>query len=356
MTVFHSLKIKDVVRETKDAVSISFEVPEALKDAYRFTQGQHLTLKEMLDGEEVRRSYSICSAVGDPELRVAIKRLDGGKFSSHANQNLKPGAMIEVMEPQGRFFTPLDANNRKHYLAVAAGSGITPILSIIKTILKTEPFSRVTLIYGNRRVSGILFLEALEDLKNIFPDRFNLMHILSREHQDAAIFNGRISAAKCEELAAGAIDITTVDDAFLCGPEQMIMDVRDFLLRKGLKSDHIHFELFITDAAIAVGNRPAPIADSGPKRHVKVILGGRKTDIEVAEDGVSILDRALQEGLDLPYACKGGVCSTCRAKVLQGKVEMDINYALEDDEVAEGYVLTCQSHPLTDDVIVDFDV
>ena len=356
MTVFHSLKIKDVVRETKDAVSISFEVPEALKDAYRFTQGQHLTLKELLDGEVLRRSYSICSAVGDPELRVAIKRLDGGKFSSHANQNLKPGAMIEVMEPQGRFFTPLDANNRKHYFAVAAGSGITPILSIIKTVLKTEPHSKVTLLYGNRTVSGILFLEALEDLKNSFPDRFTMMHILSREHQDAEILNGRINAAKCEELCAGAIDITRIDEAFLCGPEQMIMEVKDFLLEKGLGREHIHFELFITEAAIAAGGRPAPAVEAGPKRHVKVILGGRKTDVEVVEDGVSILDRALQQGLDLPYACKGGVCSTCRAKVLQGEVEMDINYALEDDEVAEGYVLTCQSHPLTDDVIVDFDV
>ena len=339
MTVFHSLKIKDVVRETKDAVSISFEVPETLKDAYRFTQGQHLTLKEFLDGEELRRSYSICSAVGDPELRVAVKRLDGGKFSSHANQNLKPGAMIEVMEPQGRFFTPLDAANRKHYLAVAAGSGITPIISIIKTVLKTEPHSKVTLLYGNRKVSGILFLEALEDLKNSFPDRFTMMHILSREHQDAEILNGRIDAAKCKELSAGAIDFTRFDEAFLCGPEQMIMDVRDFLVDTGLDKDHIHFELFITDAAIAASEKPVKVEEAGPKRHVKVILG-----------------RALQQGLDLPYACKGGVCSTCRAKVLQGEVEMDINYALEDDEVAEGYVLTCQSHPLTDNVIVDFDV
>ncbi|MCF8467479.1 MAG: phenylacetate-CoA oxygenase/reductase subunit PaaK [Sneathiella sp.] len=356
MTIFHPLTVKDVVRETKDAVSISFSVPENLKDSYRFTQGQHLTLKQVLDGEEVRRSYSICSAVGDTDLRVAVKRIDGGKFSSHANQNLKPGEVIEVMVPQGRFFTQLAPDNHKSYVAFAAGSGITPIISIIKTILKTEPQSGVTLIYGNRSVSGILFLEELEDLKNIYPDRFNLMHILSGEHQDAELFNGRIDADKCRQLFGGVIDVNKVDEVFLCGPEQMITDVKDFLLTHGMEKEHIHFELFITDAAIKAGNKPVKSTkEAGPKRHVKIILGGRQSEVDVAEDGVSILDRALQEGLDLPYACKGGVCATCRAKVVQGDVRMDLNYALEDSEIAEGFVLTCQSHPLTDDVIVDYD-
>jgi len=355
MTIFHPLRIKDVVRETKDAVSISFDVSDELKDAYRFTQGQHLTLKEKLEGEEVRRSYSICSAVGEPELRIAVKKIAGGKYSNYANENFRPGKVIDVMEPQGRFFTPLSAENAKHYLAIAAGSGITPILSIIKTILKTEPSSRVTLVYGNRSVSGIIFLEALEDLKNIYPDRFSLMHILSREHQDVELFNGRINAEKCNDLFDSVIDVKTVDEAFICGPEQMIHDAEAALEAHGLDKPHIHFELFITEAAKNAGSTPQVIEEAGPKRKVGVILNGRRTEVEVAEEGKSILDTALDVGLDLPYACKGGVCSTCRAKVISGNVRMDVNYALEEDEVTEGFVLTCQSHPLTDDVVVDYD-
>lgn len=355
MTIFHPLKIKDVVRETKDAVSISFDVPDELKDAYRFTQGQHLTLKEELEGEEVRRSYSICSAAGEPDLRIAVKKIAGGKFSCHANENYKPGAVIEVMEPQGRFFTPLVPESAKHYLAMAAGSGITPIMSIIKTILRTEPKSQFTLVYGNRSVAGIIFLEALEDLKNIYPDRFNLMHILSREHQDVALFNGRINVEKCNDLFDSVIDVKTLDEAFLCGPEQMIHDAEAALEAHGFDKSHIHFELFITEAA-KNARSASPVQDEiGPKRQVAVVLNGRRTDVEMTEEGKSILDAALMQGLDLPYACKGGVCSTCRAKVVSGDVRMDINYALEEDEVAEGFVLTCQSHPLSDDVVVDYD-
>lgn len=355
MTKFHPLKIKDVVRETKDAVSIAFDVPEDLKTAYRFTQGQHLTVKEILDGEEVRRSYSICSAVGDPDLRIAVKKIAGGKFSSHANENIRPGAVIEVMEPQGRFFTPLAVENVKHYLAIAAGSGITPIMSIIKTVLKSEPGSRVTLVYGNRTVSGIIFLEALEDLKNSYPERLNIMHILSREHQDVELFNGRIDAGKCAALFDTVIDVATLDEAFLCGPEQMIHDASAALEARGLDKAHIHFELFITDAAKKAGVAPPMPEETGPKRKVGIILHGRRSEVEVAEDGSSILDTALKQGMDLPYACKGGVCSTCRAKVVSGEVRMDLNYALEETEVAEGFVLTCQSHPLSDDVVVDYD-
>lgn len=355
MTIFHPLIIKDVVRETKDAVSVSFDVPDELKEAYSFTQGQHLTLKEMLEGEEVRRSYSICSAVGEPDLRIAVKKIAGGKFSNHANENFRPGAVIEVMEPQGRFFTPLLPENAKHYLAVAAGSGITPIMSIIKTILKTEPSSRITLVYGNRNVSGIIFLEALEDLKNVYPDRLNIMHILSREHQDVELFNGRIDAEKCAALFGSVIDVAKLDEAFLCGPEQMIHAAEAALEAQGMDKSHIHFELFITEAAKNAGLAPPAIEDIGPTRQVAVVLNGRRSDVEMTEEGKSILDAALMQGLDLPYACKGGVCSTCRAKVVTGEVRMDINYALEDDEVAEGFVLTCQSHPLSDDVVVDYD-
>ncbi|MCR9213943.1 MAG: phenylacetate-CoA oxygenase/reductase subunit PaaK [Proteobacteria bacterium] len=356
MTVFHPLKIKKVVKETRDAVSVCFEIPEDLKDAYTFTQGQHLTLKKDFDGEELRRSYSICSAVGEPDLRVAIKQIDGGRFSNFANENFEAGQVIDVMEPQGRFFTPIDPNNAKQYLAMAAGSGITPILSIIKTILREEEDSRVTLVYGNRSVSSILFLEELEDLKNRYPHRFNLMNILSRERQDAEIFNGRINGEKCKELLGAVLDPKMIDEVFLCGPEQMIMDVQDVLADHGISRDHIHFELFITDAALKAGAAPKPVYnEDSPKRKVSIILDGRETEVEASEEGKPILDAALEQGLDLPFACKGGVCSTCRAKIVQGEVRMDINYALEEDEVAEGYVLTCQSHPLTDDVIVDYD-
>lgn len=350
------MTIKKVTRETRDAVSITFDVPTELKEAYKFTQGQHLTLKEKLDGEEYRRSYSICCAVGDDDLRVAIKQIDGGVFSSHANENFAPGQTLEVMEPKGRFYSELNVENANNYLAIAVGSGITPIISIVKTILRTETNSRVTLIYGNRSVASILFLEELEDLKNIYANRLNLMHILSREHQDAELFNGRVTGEKCQQLFNALIDLNKINDVFLCGPEQMIMEVREVLQEGGIEPANIHFELFITDAAIKASGIPKKqTRGEGPKRHVRIIVDGRQSDIDAREDGRSILDVALSQGMDLPYACKGGVCSTCRAKVVRGEVQMDLNYALEDSEVAEGYVLTCQSHPLTDDVIVDYD-
>ncbi|MEP3246583.1 MAG: 1,2-phenylacetyl-CoA epoxidase subunit PaaE [Sneathiella sp.] len=358
MSIFHRLTISDIVRETDDAISVAFDVPETLADDYQYVQGQHLTLKTDVDGEEIRRSYSICSAVGDNQLKVAIKQIDGGVFSTFANSNLAKGQALDVMVPQGRFFTPLSPDHKKNYLLVAAGSGITPIFSILKTILQTEPDSQVTLIYGNRTVSTILFLEPLEDLKNTYPDRLNMIHILSREEQDTDLFNGRIDRAKCERLFNEALNATGFDDVFLCGPEQMIMDVKDFLVEKGLPRENIHFELFITDAAIAATRKAAEDIhsnDAGPNHSVTVILDGQKTEVAIPEEGVSILDAALEMGVDLPFACKGGVCCTCRAKIVQGNVRMDLNYALDDDEVSEGFVLTCQSHPLTDDVIVDFD-
>ncbi len=358
MSIFHQLKISEVVRETEEAISVAFDVPEDLSKDYEYIQGQHLTLKTDVGGEEIRRSYSICSAVGDGQLKVAIKQIEGGLFSTYANQSLTQGQSLDVMVPQGRFYTPLSAENKKHYLFIAAGSGITPIFSILKTVLQTEKESRITLIYGNKTVSSILFLEQLEDLKDTYPGRVNMLHILSREEQDAELFNGRINREKCEALFKGALDIAAIDEAFLCGPEQMILDVKDFLEERGLSKDHIHFELFITDAAIAAAQKPkrdAHADDASPSHTVTVILDGQKTEVAIPEEGVSILDAALEKGVDLPFACKGGVCCTCRAKVIQGDVRMDLNYALEDDEVEEGFVLTCQTHPLTDDVVVDFD-
>lgn len=359
MSIFHSLKVSNITRETSDAIAVEFEVPTHLKSDYEFIQGQHLTLKADVDGEELRRSYSICNSVKDQTLRVAIKKIEDGKFSSFANQNFKIGDTLDVMVPQGRFFTKLSSENQKNYLCVAAGSGITPILSILKTILETEPQSQVSLLYGNKTVSSILFLEQLEDLKNKFPTRLNLVHILSREEQDSDICNGRITAEKCEQVFAGPLSGVNIDDAFICGPEQMTKAVKSFLETRGLDKHNIHFELFISDAAItankAEDDNPAAAVSSGPNHTVKVIMDGRSTDVTISEEGVSILDAALEAGLDVPFACKGGVCSTCRAKVVQGDVQMDVNYALEDDEVEEGYILTCQSHPKSDGVVVDFD-
>lgn len=359
MSIFHTLKISEVVRETEDAISVTFAVPADLKQDYVFTQGQHLTLKSSVQGEDLRRSYSICSAVGDEKLQVAIKQIEGGKFSTFANENFKSGHSLEVMIPQGRFSTPLAAENKKNYLMTAAGSGITPIISIIRTILESEPNSNISLIYGNKTVASILFLEQLEDLKNKYSDRINLIYILSREQQDAELFNGRIDKEKCKILFSGALNVSRFDDAFLCGPEQMIMDVKEFLCENGMESENIHFELFITEAAIAASNQPRPdphADDAGPKHTVAVILDGQRTEVTIPETGVSVLDAALESGVDLPFACKGGVCCTCRAKVIEGEVRMDVNYALEDDEVAQGFVLTCQCHPISDNVVIDFDV
>lgn len=357
MTVFHNLKIADIVRETNDAISVEFQVPEPLKGEYAYLQGQHLTLKADVDGEDLRRSYSICSSVGEKRLRVAIKQIDNGKFSTFANQQFKVGDSLDVMIPQGRFSTDLSPNQKKNYLCVAAGSGITPIFSILKTTLETEPNSQVTLIYGNRTVSSILFLEQLGDLKNIYPERFNLMNILSREPQDSEVFNGRITTEKCTELFSGPLNKVVFNEAFLCGPEQMTVSVKEFLLSNGMDKENVHFELFITDAAIAASKVDGDAqVTAGPTHSVQVTIDGRTTEVKIPEEGVSILDAALAVDLDVPYACKGGVCSTCRAKVVQGEVRMDVNYALEDDEVAEGYVLACQCHPLTDNVVVDFDL
>lgn len=358
MTIFHNLTISEVVRETEEAISVEFNVPEGLKAEYQYKQGQHLTLKADVDGEELRRSYSIFSAVGEQTLKVAIKQIEDGKFSTFANKKLSAGMDLDVMVPQGRFFTELSNNNAKQYLCVAAGSGITPIFSILKSVLDEEPNSQVTLIYGNRTVSSVLFLEQLEDLKNKYQERLKLIHILSREPQDSEIFNGRITAEKCEELFSGPLMDAKYDEAFLCGPEQMIMSVKDFLDGRGMSKSNIHFELFVTDAAIEASKTGGaePAKASGPNHTVNVIMDGRQTEVVIPEEGFSILDAALQADIDVPFACKGGVCCTCRAKVVQGEVRMDINYALEDDEVEDGYVLTCQSHPLTDDVVVDFDL
>lgn len=350
---FHTLTVARKDQETADAVSLVLDIPAEYQELYQFKQGQHLVMRAMINGEEVRRNYSICSGVNDGELRVGIKKIEGGAFSSYANDVLQSGDAIEVMPPEGSFNTPLDANHRKHYLGFAAGSGITPILSILKSTLAAEPNSQFTLVYGNKNVANIMFRETILGLKNQYPQRFQFISILSREQSQADILNGRIDADKVTLLADKVLEVSAVAEAFICGPQEMTEAVRDTLVAKGMNRDNIHFELFGVTQAAKVEIKTGEAA--GPVRHVAVVVDGMQTNIEVAEGGVNILDAALNAGADLPFACKGGVCCTCRAKVVEGEVKMDVNYALEDWEVEQGFVLTCQCHPLTDNVVINFD-
>jgi len=356
MIHFHPLKIKQIRKETDDCVSILFDIPEELQQKFQFNQGQSLTMRANIGGEEIRRTYSICSSPLDKEWRVAVKKVEGGIFSSFANEKLQEGDTVEVMPPVGKFYTELNPKHQKNYLAVAAGSGITPVLSIIKTTLLTEPESSFTLLYGNRSRSSIIFKEELEALKNRFMNRFNLIHILSREVTDAPIFHGRINQEKCELLFERLVDINSIDEFFICGPEEMIFTVKNLLEQKGIDRKHIHFELFTTPGEKTPPEKKIQIkVQEGPKSKIAVRLDGIMFDFELSRSGDTILDAALKQGADLPFACKGGVCCTCKARLIKGEVEMDVNYGLEEDEIAAGFILTCQSHPKSGEVIVDFD-
>ena len=359
MRGFHPLTIRDVRRETEDAVSIAFDLPADLAEEFRFQQGQFLTLRTDLNGEELRRSYSICSGVDDGELRVAIKKVPGGRFSTLANDVLKPGDVLEVMAPDGRFSTPLDAAAQKHYVLIAAGSGITPMLSIARSVLAREPKSRISVVYGNRNVASILFREALQDLKDRHVERVSLYHILSREPQDSALMTGRIDAAKMQGLIDRILPPETVDEWFICGPLPMIEAVRDTLAAAGVDRHHIHFELFTDGFGRPLGTTAPPVVEtvSSDTRmaEITLLLDGIESRFTAPMAGPTLLDVALKERPDLPFACKGGVCCTCRAKVLDGEVDMAVHYGLEPDEIEQGFVLTCQAHPTTDKVTLDFD-
>jgi ring-1,2-phenylacetyl-CoA epoxidase subunit PaaE len=351
---FHALTIKNVQQETNDCVSVAFSIPDNLKESFAFKQGQNITLKAMIDGEEVRRSYSLCSSPLGNEFRVAIKKVDGGKFSSFANTQLKVGDVLEVMPPVGKFYTELSSLNQKNYVAFAAGSGITPILSIIQTTLLTEPNSNFILVYGNKNHNSIIFKEALEGLKNKYLQRFQLIHILSRERTDADINFGRIDSNKLQQLNS-LINYKTIDEFFICGPEEMIFCVKDFLTAQQIEQKKIHFELF---AASTPKTKIATTTttDTTAKSKISVTVDGRSFDFDLPFNGINILDAALQQGADLPYACKGGVCCTCKAKLLEGQVKMDVHWGLEHEEIEQGFILTCQSHPTTEKVVIDFDV
>lgn len=356
-THFHSLTIADIRKETPECISVVFDIPESLKESYQFRHGQNITLKTIVNGEELRRSYSICSSPGDKELRIAIKQMQDGRFSTWANATLKKGDILEVLPPTGKFYTELDPANKKHYLAFAAGSGITPILSIIKTTLAIESESIFTLVYGNRNRGSIIFKEQLEALKNVFMSRFVVHHVLSREKTDADINYGRINAAKCKQLSQKLIDIRAIDDFFICGPEEMIFEVKDWLDAEGIDKKKVHFELFTTPGQKQSSQKSVEekAANAGKMSKVTVKVDGVAFDFDLAYDGDALLDAALKQGADLPFACKGGVCATCRAKMVEGAVSMDNNYALEPDELEGGFVLTCQSHPRSEKVVVDFD-
>lgn len=353
---FHPLLIKKITQQTADCVTLSFEIPAFLKEDFHFIQGQNITLRAYINDKEIRRTYSICTAPYENELTIAIKKVPGGVFSTYANNYLQAGMTIEVLPATGKFYTSLNTGNKKNYVAFAAGSGITPIISIIKSTLAIESESNFTLVYSNKTFNSIIFLEELEGLKNQYLKRFNFINLLSREITDAAIFDGRINKEKLAELSK-LIRYSATDEFFICGPEAMIFCVKDFLMLLGIPASKIHFELFNTPGQkqTIAGNEPIFLSNKNNSK-VTIKADGRSLSFDVNYTGNSILDEALKHGADLPFACKGGVCCTCRAKLISGKVSMDVNWGLESDEIKKGFILTCQSHPLTDTVTIDFDV
>ena len=351
---FHRLAVSDLRRETPDAVSLSFAIPGELAEDYRFSPGQYLTLRTMMDGEEVRRSYSICSGPGDGELRIAVKKVDGGAFSSWAVDELKAGDELDVMTPTGRFGVVPAPGEVRLYIGFAAGSGITPILSIIKGVLAREPKSRFFLFYGNRSTGGMLFREALEELKDRFIERLSVFHVISGEEQDIPILHGRLDGEKVRVLLRSLVPAESVDHVFICGPAGMSVDIEATCREIGIAENRIHVERFVSE----FGGKPRPKSvvppSAPPKALAALIIDGKRREVPVA-DGEAILDAALRAGVDLPFACKGGMCSTCRARLVEGEAQMEVNYSLEPWELEKGFILTCQARPVTDSVVVDYD-
>ena len=356
MARFHPLDVVDVRKETRDAVVVTLKPRDEDAALFDFTQGQYLTFRRRFDEDELRRSYSICAGKGEGCLRVGIKRVDGGAFSTWANEDLKAGAVLEAMPPMGRFFTPLEPEAARSYLGFAGGSGITPLLSIIKTVLATEPRSTFTLVYANRQISSIMFREELEDLKNRHLRRLSIVHVLEAEAQDIELFTGRVDAEKCAALFRTWIDLPSIATAFICGPEPMMLAIAAALREHGLPDEQIRFELFASGQPGRARQRVVSAeASTSNSTEATVTLDGATRTFRMPKAGQSLLDAALEANIDAPYACKAGVCSTCRAKVLEGETEMAVNHALEDYEVKQGYVLTCQCFPLSDKVVVSYD-
>jgi ring-1,2-phenylacetyl-CoA epoxidase subunit PaaE len=351
---FHRLAVNDLRRETANAVSMTFAIPSELASDYGFLPGQYLTLRTTMDGEEVRRSYSICSGPDDGELRIAVKKVDGGAFSSWAADELKHGDELDVMTPTGRFGVAHAPDAARIYVGFAAGSGITPILSIVKGVLAREPKSRFFLFYGNRTTEGMLFLEELEELKDRFMQRLSLFHVISGEEQDIPILHGRLDGDKVRVLLRSLVPASHVDHVFICGPIGMSEDIEATCRAIGIADEKIHVERFVSE----FGGKPRPKAvvapGTPPKAMASLIIDGKRREVPVAE-GEAILDAALRAGMDLPFACKGGMCSTCRAKLVEGEAQMEVNYSLEPWELKAGFILTCQARPCSEKVVVDYD-
>lgn len=357
MATFHKIKIKDIYKETDDTSVITFDIPSEIRSEFKFRQGQHLTLKADIDGNDTRRSYSLCSSPFDGEWKVAVKQILGGVFSTFVNEKLSTGDMLEVMAPTGNFGVECQPLEAKNYLFFAAGSGITPVLSMVKAHLAAEPKSTCKLFYVNKTAKSIIFKEELEQLRNKYFGRFEINYFLTKERRDIELFNGRFDDEKMEVLTKTFIDIPDTNEVFLCGPEKMVNYVSGYLVNAGLPKEHVHFELFVTgltEEDIARAERLAQQNVEGTE--ITIVDGGKEFSFVMTKEYDNILDAALGAGADLPFACKGGVCSTCKCEVKEGDVEMKINYALSDKEVSQNLVLSCQAVPTTDKVIVDFDV
>lgn len=357
MADFYNLKVADIYKETKDTVVISFDVPDDLKHTFQYKQGQHLTLRKEINGEDIRRNYSLCSSPLDNEWKVAVKTIRGGVFSNYAFNTLKKGEELQVMAPHGEFYVECEPESSKNYIAFAAGSGITPTLSIIKTHLHREPNSTFKLFYLNRTVKSIIFKEEIEQLKNEFFGRFQVFYFLTKEQRDIPFLNGRFDKEKLAVLTSRFIDVPDTDHAFLCGPQDMIFLIRDELQEAGMPKEKIHYELFFSGSSEEENRQIAEVLDEKVDgTQVTIIDGGKEFHFIMDDDFDNILDGALAAGADLPFACKGGVCSTCKCQVVEGSVKMKVNYALDEKEVSQNYVLSCQAVPTTDKVVVNFDV
>lgn len=348
--VFHPLRVAAIDELTDDAVSLTFEVPPELAEDFVFAAGQHLSIR---GGDDVRRSYSICSPPSSRVLRIGVKRLPGGAFSEGVVERLRVGDELEVMTPAGRFTPQLDPEARRTHVAIAAGSGITPVLSILAAILEGEPGSSVTLVYANRTHRSVMFLDEVHDLKDRFPARLQVVHVLSREAQDVELLSGRLDGERLRRILAALVP-GEVDQWYLCGPQQMVVELRATLDDLGVPGAHVHAELFHADPVPRAPVESLAGAPAGAAR-VSIRLDGRTSTLDLRPDDVAVLEAALRVRSDLPFACKGGVCGTCRARLVAGTVAMDANYALEPDEIERGYVLTCQSHPTSEQVELDFD-
>jgi ring-1,2-phenylacetyl-CoA epoxidase subunit PaaE len=357
-TIFHPLSVRSVESDTPEAVIVTFAVPQELRSIFGFTQGQYLTLRAQVDGQDLRRSYSICAGVDDGELRVGVRKVPGGIFSNWIHSTLKVGDTIQVMVPQGRFFVPLDPASHRHHVGIAGGSGITPILSIMKTVLAREPQSQFTLIYGNRQLKSTMFKEELEDLKNRYMSRLVLHHVFSDEQTDAPLNRGVMNREKLGEFLGHLVQASGIDHAYICGPFQMNDEAEAALLAAGLPEERIHIERFgvaqqASDRVDAVIHEARP--EDAELARVVIVRDGLRHEIEFRKDQPSILDCASAAGLEVPFSCTSGVCGTCRAKLLEGRVRMERNFALDKSDLAAGFVLTCQAHPLTERVVLSFD-